>query len=83
MRASDDVAEPDLRVRFGSVSAQASRADAGLSALESLCGGEVVVVVDEEEIFEELLVAHGEAELALQLLAGAPPSPLPVREAAV
>ena len=58
-------------------------AEAGSSAAESFCGGEVVVVTQAEEVFDELLVSHRKAELAAELLARAPPSPLPVREASV
>jgi hypothetical protein len=59
-----------------------------LPAVETFGGGEVVVVAQEEEVFDELPVSHGEAELALQFLPGVfdrvlGPSPLPVREGAV
>jgi hypothetical protein len=88
--SANDVAEPDLacagelRVRFASLST-VSFADAFLPTLETAGGGEVEVLsgLEEEEVSDELLIAHGETELATEFLAGTPTSPLPVREAAV
>ena len=52
-------------------------------AVEALCGGEVMVIVQAEEVGDELRVAHGEPDLPTELLARVYPLPPPVWEAAV
>ncbi|HEX6772580.1 MAG TPA: hypothetical protein VF126_11185, partial [Acidobacteriaceae bacterium] len=42
---------------------------------EALGGGEVVVIAEAEKVSDELLIAHGETELATEFLAGTPPPP--------